>query len=572
MPDERPDRPPISSSRLSATDIARHTFATVRRGFEPNEVRAYLELVARELQQWEQRDEQLREQVAAAEEAARHPVLDEATLTAALGQQSALVLRNAHDEAARIMGRAEADAQSLLHDAQEQARDLRVDAESTAAGRIAEAELAAGTVEQEARARAEEVVSEAQAEADAQQAQIRAEGEELLERARAQGRNVLMKVQEARREVLADLAQRRRALHLQIEQFRAARDELAATVLGVRDSVDTIVTDLAQAEDRARAAASAATTGEEAAVEVDDELDAEALVGVAEGGEAPPADEQPAPPADTATAEGEEADAGSSVDELFARIRASQKPEPDDAGPATEDDVEDEVEDEDEADAAGASPLVARRAAALDPIVATLSRRLKRSLQDDQNRLLDRLRSDAKGTSAAELPLPGERQRQAYVEAATPQLEAAFAAGLAFAREVAPSAAPATTDTAPVSAMADELAAEVVATLRRRLGSGEDAGEDPIERVRAAYREWRGERIERLVGDVALGAFSQGVLTGTGEGVSVRWLLAGGDGGCADCDDNSLADPVRPGSEFPTGHRHPPVHAGCRCLVTPVGP
>jgi hypothetical protein len=125
-------------------------------------------------------------------------------------------------------------------------------------------------------------------------------------------------------------------------------------------------------------------------------------------------------------------------------------------------------------------------------------------------------------------------------------------------------------DHAPVGALADELAAEVVATLRRRLGGSEDAQEDPVERVRAAYREWRGERIERLVGDVSLGAFSQGVLSGTGDGVTVRWLLAGRDGGCADCDDNSLADPVVPGAEFPTGHRHPPVHAGCRCLVAPV--
>ena len=61
--------------------------------------------------------------------------------------------------------------------------------------------------------------------------------------------------QEARRRVLADMAQRRRAMTLQIEQFRAARDELAAAVLGLRDSVDVIVEDLSRADDAARAAA-----------------------------------------------------------------------------------------------------------------------------------------------------------------------------------------------------------------------------------------------------------------------------------------------------------------------------
>ncbi len=89
------------------------------------------------------------------------------------------------------------------------------------------------------------------------------------------------------------------------------------------------------------------------------------------------------------------------------------------------------------------------------------------------------------------------------------------------------------------------------------------------ERVGAAYREWRGERIERLVGDYALEAFSIGVAAASG-GNGLRWVLAGGGTGCADCDDNALAGVVSPGEEFPTGHHHPPAHAGCRCLVVPT--
>ena len=49
------DRPTISSSRLGASDVARATFSPARRGYDPREVRSYLEQVARELSNAEQR-------------------------------------------------------------------------------------------------------------------------------------------------------------------------------------------------------------------------------------------------------------------------------------------------------------------------------------------------------------------------------------------------------------------------------------------------------------------------------------------------------------------------------------
>lgn len=585
------DRPTISSSRVSATEVARHTFATVRRGFEPGEVRAYLEVVARELAAWEGREAELRERLAEAEERARHPVLDEATLSAALGQQSARVLRHAHDEAARVAAQAEESAAAVLRDSHQAASDLRVEAEGTAAERIAEAELAASALEAQAREAAEAAMAAA-----------RAEGEAMIERAREQGRAVLAKVQAARKEVLSDLARRRKALHLQIEQFRAARDEIAASVLGVRESVDAIVTGLHQADDRARAAAQdvarrgvpepdagpeAALLDEVAEVPDLDDVEGFTVVGVVDVPGAEVAGPGPVPADGEDGEDGEDASVVStSVDELFARIRAGR---PDDVPPvpsipapapapapaaAREDPVAPAGGDggepggpEEGAEEAGVDEaLLDLRASVLDPIVATLTRRLKRTMADDQNQLLARLRN---GTpSAGELLVPEADQRAAYVEAATEQLRQALAAGASFARELSAEGDAPEPDPARVDAMAEELAAEVVRNLRRRLEEG-DASVDPAERVGAAFREWRGERIERLVGDVALSAFSEGVLAGAG-GAPVRWLLAAGTAACADCDDNSLADPVAPGGEFPTGHRHPPAHAGCRCLVAPA--
>ncbi|MGP8058458.1 MAG: DivIVA domain-containing protein [Acidimicrobiales bacterium] len=688
MPDDRPTSPAISTSRVSANEIVRHSFVTVRRGFDPTEVRSYLELVSRELSAWEQRDEELRDQLAEALERAQHPVIDEASLTAALGQQSAQVLRNAHEEAARIALQAEQTAATLVREAQQQATEIMIQAESAGAERIAEAELAASAVRQDTDRQTAEKLAAA-----------RADGAALLERAREQGRDMIDQAQAARRQVLTDMAHRRRLMSIQIEQFRAARDELAASVLGVRDSVDRVVDDLSRADDAARA--SAAEVGRRQPVEPgDDELFAEAEVVVsgldldlsspapvpgapgepaepagaagspapvdqdetsvvarvvvpeidepargvvpfdadAMGAEAPkaapakapakgappkaattkavtraapPAEAPtqavpatpashptaadpvsvvaPIPPTPTDAVPQEPPVAESSVEDLFARLRAGR---PDEAptppptpaqGAATPPvgvppvlaagEAAPDAPSSGAPEAAGDDdPALARRAELLDPVVTKLARRLKRTLQDDQNRLLDQLRAGS-GTWSDELLATEDDQRHHYAAAAAGNLGDAVAAGITFARaETGAKGTAPKPDPKVAEALADVLAGTIVALLRRRLaGSEVPAGsDDATERVGAAYREWRGERIERLVGDAALGAFSAGVLAATPARTGVRWVVGGIGAGCADCDDNALAGDVAPGERFPTGHHHPPAHAGCRCLVVPT--
>ncbi|MGH8980156.1 MAG: DivIVA domain-containing protein, partial [Acidimicrobiales bacterium] len=228
------------TSRWSASDVAGRAFGTARRGYDPTQVRSFLEQLAAELDASAGREQELREELATVEEQARHPVLDEATLSVALGQRSAAVLRNAHEEAARIAQQAEEAAATSVRDAQAQ----QVNAESHAAERIAEAELEANALRQQAKDEAASIVDAA-----------RVEGESVVERAREHGRAMLEQAQEARRRVLADMAGRRRAMTGQIERFRVARDEIAGSVVGVRRSLDRIVDDLAHAEDAARVAA-----------------------------------------------------------------------------------------------------------------------------------------------------------------------------------------------------------------------------------------------------------------------------------------------------------------------------
>jgi hypothetical protein len=206
-----------------------------------------------------------------------------------------------------------------------------------------------------------------------------------------------------------------------------------------------------------------------------------------------------------------------------------------------------------------------------------MARRLKRAMQDDQNMLLHRLRSDS-GEYRQELLSSEDEQRRGLVEASVDFLGDAFDAGETFARQQLGiddgQSDGADINRSAVGTGAQELADTVVTLLRRRLLEDEVEGPGPTEEeaaelVSAAYREWRGERIERLVGDHVIGAFSSGVRAASGK-EPLRWMTAGPEEACADCDDNALAEPVPLGERFPTGHLHPPAHAGCRCLVVPT--
>jgi cell division septum initiation protein DivIVA len=548
-------RSPISSARISTGDVARHSFAIVRRGFDIDEVKTYLQSVARSIEVLEQREQELREAVAEADERAAHPVVDEATLTASLGQHSAQILRHAHDEAAKIVVQAQEGASTLLREAQAQANEIQAQSEGASAERVAEAEIHVANATKEAREAVERIRYDALAEADA-----------VIARAKDEGRVLLEQVHDARKRVMADLAGRRRALSIQIEQLRAARDEMAASVQGVRGSIDAILAQLERSDDDARAAGLAAA--DQARLHVPKDLPEEETVPSVEAGEDP-------------------AHGGvtPSVDELFARIRAGtdaareesaataaaaeserdERGERDGDGDERSGGVTAEEASEDEEENAGPDQaLIARRDELLSPISSQLSRHIKRALGDDQNRLLDVLRSTPNVSGEALLG-PEDLHLSTFTSAAQGHLADAFAAGTVFggATEGAIASGPA------VDQAAASLSRTVVTMVRRRIGDGTDGGEEVAERVGAAFREWRGERIERLVGDFAVQAFSAGVAAASTPGGQLRWVLTSPNG-CSDCDDNALAGAVAVDEPFPTGHAYPPAHSGCRCMVAPM--
>ncbi len=570
-----------SDNSLTPELIQNRSFSSAFRGYDPAEVRAYLARLAAEVRHLRERADQLESAWRSAEErAARPPVLDEDTLMAAVGEDTAAILRAARAAAADIRAKAGDEAERTIAGAKARAEEIRAEAEAVLETEKRGAHETATRTVEAARAEAAEVLDRARADGDALRAKAEQERALTIEGAAS-----------TRERILDDLARRRRVASVQIEQLRAGRERLLDAYGTVRRTLEEAQEALTRADADARAAAE--ETGrrlqrEQAAVQAEappDDGDGAAPAGRG-------ADETVGEPAGAAgEPAGTEGAPGSQVDVLFARIRggrsagaesaptgaeapAGASTAPGGSEPATESGAEAEAASDDEAKSDADEALLQQRESAIADLDVTLTRKLKRTLQDEQNGVLDRLRN-IRGEPTVERLLPDQGAQLArYAAAAEPFLTRAATAGAGFAAQTLgtkPSeAVPAIDD------IASEAATAIVDTLRRRLeqvitsASGDDQ-QVLVQSIGSAYREWKSQRVERIVGDAVVAAFARGTWHEAPEGTLLRWIVEDVDGPCPDCDDDALAGSLAKGDEpFPTGQRHPPAHSGCRCLLVPV--
>ena len=94
-------RSALGESTLHLLGVSWGTYlGTVYRTLFPSHSgRMFLDSVAEQLQTLYDHEDDLRRRLARAEDQAAHPEMDEATLTAALGEETTRVLRSAHDAA-----------------------------------------------------------------------------------------------------------------------------------------------------------------------------------------------------------------------------------------------------------------------------------------------------------------------------------------------------------------------------------------------------------------------------------------------------------------------------------------
>jgi hypothetical protein len=246
------------------------------------------------------------------------------------------------------------------------------------------------------------------------------------------------------------------------------------------------------------------------------------------------------------------------------------------AAAATADTVEEAADGEAEAlTHASDAAVISRRDALLKPVETRLSRSLKRALQDDQNELMNAIRH-ASGTPDLNILLPEEVQRERYERAVSRALADGWRVGRSWLRgersesddDVAVGALAVETGRALGTELAGELAGLLRHRLSESLGALGDVGDGAQDAAGAAYREWKGDRVEGFAGDFATRAFAGGAVAAAG-GTVVRWVVDDGRP-CPDCDDNALAGAQAVGDEWPTGQLHPPVHPGCRCLLVAI--
>jgi hypothetical protein len=260
-----------------------------------------------------------------------------------------------------------------------------------------------------------------------------------------------------------------------------------------------------------------------------------------------------APTGETPAVDRHTADA---VEEIFAKLRQATKAEAPAPAPATSAATKRRPRD-----LKPVSPTaVIERDEAMDEALVTLVRRIKRTLQDDQNITLELTRSLIDVTDEQ---LEDERhQRTRYVDAARDAITAAVLAGGAFAtRQFGATASV----SRPTDDMATELALTIVLALRKKIVSGSTG--DIGDRVNGAFREWRGPKVERVCADAIRRAFHSGVVEAAGER-DIVFVVAPGDTPCDACRRDAAAGPIRAGATFPSGHGFPPLHAGCACTIT----
>jgi DivIVA domain-containing protein len=689
---------------LTPEQIQAQSFTTGFRGYDAAEVRSFLNRVGIEVRSLRERTAQLESAWHSAEErAARPPVLDEDTLMAAVGEETAAILRAARAAAADLRSRAGEESEKALADARVEAERIVEEAKGILGRETMAAEEAATRIVDAARAEAADVLEKTRIEADSIRAN--AEQERVLT---IEGAN------STRDRILEDLSRRRRVASVQIEQLRAGRERLIESYAVVRRTLEEAQQELSRADAEARAAADevgrrmrggsveglggiggvgvGAAEGEAPGVAVVGEPAGEVPAGEGSGsggqleeGSGPPSgsasvsrapaseagestgeaglvvvaaiepgageaaehtivaeqaeasehrgsngkhraasrrrgpflrgragDEAPpatgssiaAPPGETAADTGTESvageeqadpadvtaatvpasapEAGSAVDELFARIKAGRPDESSDAAEspsapsdeATNGSAPAEAAGEEPARADGDEALLQKRESAVVDLEVTLTRKLKRALQDEQNDLLDRLRGLRGEPTAARLLPDMDAQVARYADAAQPLVQQAASAGAVFAHDTLglPSSAVAAPE---VADLAKDAGTSIVTALRRRIEHAIDSTSDDdqsvlVESLGAAYREWKSHRIERIAGDALAAAFSRGTWEATPVGTSVRWIVEDSDGPCPDCDDDALAGMLPKGEAFPTGQHHPPAHTGCRCLLVPA--
>lgn len=210
---------------------------------------------------------------------------------------------------------------------------------------------------------------------------------------------------------------------------------------------------------------------------------------------------------------------------------------------------------------------------ALSATVVSAARKLKRVLADEQNTVLGHLRGKRSSLEIDAILGTIDDHAARYAVAVAEETMGSASAG-AKSVKTSGGSSRRVTQKAISEHTAATIASGLVAGFREdtRIAIGEAEGDREVlmSLMRDVYRKWKMEMIDTHVDDIACSAYSKGAYLALEPGSALSWMVDPVSHCCSECEDNSLAGMVTRGDNFPTGHGHPPAHAGCRCLVCPV--
>ncbi len=610
-------------------------FNVERRGYDQGEVRDFLRMVSAELARLQERERFLESEMRAMQTRGLSDpgVLDEATVTTLLGEETARVLSVAREAAHQMRARGAESAERLVREATAESARLREEAEIEVSRRRSDA------------------VTDSESE---------------IELAKQQGREMVNEARAYREKMLSELARRRELAKQQIEQLVRDRDRLMSAFERARLAANDVMGDLSEFDDAADELTRALPEGvidstiknvvqfdrekfeddesvpvvavittlpvdesiampvevlerekvvepniETAVVEekvqpvmrqeIKPEIQPEADLEPDDGHRAKvvqlfgrtsrrlhpstdaPVSEAPVLELPVAEKPAVVNPKNSSVDDLFAKLRKAGADsvagsvkqvepiakQPMKASPSVVEPRKAPVSAKPDAQ------IFSKRDDALTPMIEVLAKKLKRVLADEENAMLNYLQSK-KAQVALEKVLPTfDSHVQSFVEATSKDLiEAAMAGAQSLSKSLKADLRKKISNTAVMQVMSKKLADEIVLPLRTRIQKcAEKSAGDSNEMsslIRTVYREWKMQQVDKLVGDVTRLAYSRGAYLVLDVGTKVCWLVDPNGPPCADAEDNSLAGAIARGENFPTGHEHPVIHSGCRCLVVPA--
>jgi DivIVA domain-containing protein len=260
--------------RIDPADLRNVRFPGSSRRYDARAVDQFLETVAARIAATNDLVDTLRAEVAElgavgpAPAAAVPPPLsqlDDDDLVRLVGEETASVLSTARRAADEIRSKAEESAARMIREATTESDVLVTEARSTADELTRHAEEVLARATGEATAEADRIREDAEAEAAATKAEASelaeaelaaaeqrradadAEVDRILEEAREEGRGMVQEAKEVRARVLEDLQRRRDAARDQIERLLAGRERLLAAYGLVRENLDDITSQLADA-------------------------------------------------------------------------------------------------------------------------------------------------------------------------------------------------------------------------------------------------------------------------------------------------------------------------------------